>query len=114
LQTYFVTFTESGLHSGTSWSVTLNRTTLSSKTSTITFSITNETYSYTIDKISGYNISTFSGSITVNGKDVTQSITFSSAPSTPTSNTDLYIIIGAVAAIAVVGAVVTITMRKRK
>lgn len=51
-----------------------------------------------------------------------QSITFSSVPSTttkpkkpsPSSKTDLYIIIGAVAAIAVVGAVVTIMMRKRK
>jgi len=120
---YSVTFTESGLSSGTSWSVTLNGTTLSSTTNTITFSMTNGTYSYSIGKISGYNISISSGSLTISGRNVTQSITFSSVPSTtpppkqpstPTSsNTDLYIIIGAVAAVAVVGAVVAI-MRKRK
>ena len=120
---YTVTFTESGLSSGTSWSVTFNGTTLSSTTNTITFSLPNGTYSYSIGKISGYNISSSSGTLTVNGKNVTLSITFSSVPSTtpppkkpstPTSNTDLYIIIGAVAAIAVVGAVVAIMMRKRK
>ncbi|MCW6168960.1 MAG: thermopsin [Thermoplasmatales archaeon] len=120
---YTVTFTESGLSSGTSWSVTLNGTTESSTTNTITFSLPNGTYSYTIANISGYNISKPSGSVTVNGKNVTQSINFSQAPSTtpppkkpstPTSsNTDLYIIIGAVVAVAVVGAVVAI-MRKKK
>ncbi|MCL4421102.1 MAG: thermopsin [Candidatus Thermoplasmatota archaeon] len=121
---YTVAFTESGLPSGTSWSVTLNGTTLSSTTNTITFSLQNGTYSYTIGSISGYNISSSSGSISINGKNVTQSITFSSVPSTtppppkrastPTSDTDLYIIIGAVAAVAVVGAVVAIMVRKRK
>ncbi len=102
--------------------MTLKGTTLSSKTNTISFYLTNGTYSYSIGKISGYNISKSSGSLTVSGKYVTESITFSSVPSTspppkkpstPTSNTDLYIIIGAVAAVAVVGAVVA-TMRKRR
>jgi hypothetical protein len=124
IELYTVAFTESGLPSGTSWSVTLNGTTLSSTTNIITFSITNGTYSYTIGKISGYNTSISSGSLTVNGKNVAQSITFSSVPSTTSppkkpstpssSNTDLYIIIGAVAAVAVVGAVVAIMMRKKK
>jgi hypothetical protein len=122
--TYLATFTESGLSSGTSWSVTFNGTTLSSTTNTIAFSVTNGTYSYTIGKISGYNISTSSGSLTISGKNITQSITFSSVPSTTpppkkpstpsSSNTDLYIIIGAVAAVAVVGAVATIMIRKKK
>ena len=121
---YAATFTESGLPPGASWSVTLNETTLSSKTNTITFSLPNGTFSYTIGKISGYNISKSSGSLTVNGKNVAQSITFSSVssttpppkkPSTPSSsNTDLYIIIGAIAVATVVGAVVAIMMRKRK
>jgi len=123
LLTYNITFTESGLPSGTSWSVTLNGTTLSSKTNTIAFSLPNGTYSYTIGNISGYNISKSSGSLTISGKNVTQSVTFSSVPSTTpppkkplasTSNTDLYIIIGAVAAVAVAGAVVAMMMRKRK
>ena len=121
--TYSVTFTESGLSSGTSWSVTLNGTTLSSKTSTITFALPNGTYSYTIGNVSGYNISKSSGSLTISGNNLTKSITFSQVPSTTpsknppspsSSNTDLYIIIGAVSAVAVAGAVVTIMLRKKK
>ena len=123
IELYTVAFSESGLPSGTPWSVTLNGTTLSSTTNTITFSIANGTYSYIIGNISGYNISKSSGSLTVNGKNLSESVTFSSVPSItpppkkpsiPTSNNDLYIIIGAVAAVAVVGAVVTIMIRKRK
>ena len=118
---YVVTFKESGLPPGTSWSVTFNGTTLSSKTSTITFSLPNGTYSYSISKISGYNISTSSGTLTVSGNNLAKSITFSQVPSTTPpkkpsspSNTDLYIIAGTVAAVAVIGAVVAIMMRKRK
>jgi hypothetical protein len=74
---YKVTFTESGLPSGTSWSVTFNRATESSTTDTITFSVPNGTYSYTIGSVSGYTVSPSSGSITVNGASVSESITFS-------------------------------------
>ena len=76
--TYKVTFTESGLPSGTSWSVTLNGTTESSTTSTIVFSEINGTYSYTINSVSGYTVSSSSGSVTVNGKNAAQSVTFTS------------------------------------
>jgi YVTN family beta-propeller protein len=75
--TYGVTFTESGLPSGTSWSVTLNGTTESSTTDTITFSVPNGTYSYTIATVNrDYAPSPSSGSITVNGANVNQAITF--------------------------------------
>ena len=128
LQTYSVTFTESGLHSGTDWYVNItesNGTVYDSgpiTNSSYSFELSNGTYSYTIGNIPGYNISRSSGSLTVSGKNVTQSITFSSVPPvpqlpkkpSPSSNTDLYIIIGAVAAVAVIGAVVAIMMRKRK
>ncbi|MEM4105369.1 MAG: S53 family peptidase, partial [Thermoplasmata archaeon] len=47
--TYTVTFTESGLPSGTSWSVTFNSNTKSSTTNTISFTgIANGTYSYSV------------------------------------------------------------------
>jgi len=75
---YTVTFTETGLPSGTSWSVTFNGTTESSSTNTITFSVPNGTYSYTIGSVSGYTASPSSGSITVNGANVNQAITFTS------------------------------------
>ena len=115
---YSIAFTESNLSSGTSWSVTLNGTTLSSTTSTITFSMPNGTYSYTVSNVSGYSVSTSSGSVTVNGSSESITISFTSinksSPSPGISNTDLYIIIGIVAAAAVIGAAVTIMIRKRK
>ena len=78
--TYAVTFGESGLPSGTFWSVTLNGQTLSSTTSTITFSEPNGTYSYTVGAVSGYTASPSSGTVTVNGAPPTVAITFT--PST--------------------------------
>jgi len=76
LVTYTVTFTESGLPSGTSWSVTLNEITKSSTTNTITFSIPNGTYSYSIGSVNGYTTSPSSGTITVNGANVNIAVTF--------------------------------------
>ncbi|MEM3325620.1 MAG: S53 family peptidase, partial [Thermoplasmata archaeon] len=64
--TYTVTFTESGLPSGTSWSVTFNSNTKSSTTNTISFTgIANGTYSYSVGAVSGYTASPSSGTITV-------------------------------------------------
>ncbi|MEM3844072.1 hypothetical protein, partial [Metallosphaera sp.] len=74
--TYTVTFTESGLPSGTSWSVTLNGYEQSSTSTTISFTETNGTYSFTVTQITDYSASPSSGSITVNGAAVSQSITF--------------------------------------
>ncbi|MGC8580584.1 MAG: hypothetical protein ACP5MB_11100, partial [bacterium] len=73
---YSVTFTESGLPSGTSWSVTLNGTTLSSSNSTISFYEPNGTYSYTIGSISGYSSSPSSGLVTISGLSQTIAIRF--------------------------------------
>ncbi|MEM0138982.1 MAG: hypothetical protein QW100_04615, partial [Thermoplasmatales archaeon] len=73
---YTVTFTESGLPSGTIWSVTLNGSTLTSSSSSVTFSEPNGTYSYVTGSASGYTASPSSGSIKVNGASVTQSVTF--------------------------------------
>ncbi len=83
--TYTVTFTESGLASGTSWSVTLNGTTSSSSTSTISFSEPDGSYSYSIGSVSGYTASPSSGTITVNGANVNQAITFTKSTTTSTS-----------------------------
>ncbi len=91
--------------------------------SSYSFQLSNGTYSYTIGSISGYNTTQRSGSISVSGRNTSQSATFSKVSPTPppkkptsptTPNTDLYIIIGAVAAVAVIGMVVAIMMRKKK
>jgi len=60
---YSLTFTEQGLPTGTSWSVTVNGTTLTSTTSSITFTLTPGYYSYTIGTVSGYNSNVTSGNV---------------------------------------------------
>ncbi len=69
---YNTTFTETGLPSGQSWSVTIGSQTVSSTTSSLVFSLANGTYNYTVAAVSGYHSSVASGTIQVNGS--TQSI----------------------------------------
>jgi hypothetical protein len=76
-QQYSFTFIETGLPSGTSWSINLGGTTLSSTTSAITFSgLSAQQYSYTVSAVSGYTASPFSGTVTLTGSGQTQTITF--------------------------------------
>ena len=74
IATYTVTFTESGLPAGTSWSVTVNGTTHSSTSNTITFSEPNGTYPYSIADVPGWHQTTlpYSGSVTVDGASVSE------------------------------------------
>ena len=76
LVTYTITFTENGLPSGTSWSVTLNNITKTSTNATITISEPNGSYSYIISSISGYRANAYSGTINVNGNQVVINITW--------------------------------------
>ena len=78
---YSVAFSESGLPAGTNWTVTLAGQTLSSTTGPITFHEPNGTYSFTVGSVPGYTANITSGSVTVNGKQVSRSITFT--PSAP-------------------------------
>ena len=95
--------------------MTLNGATLSFTTNTIVFNEPNGTYSYTIGSVSGYTVSPSSGTITVNGANVNQAITFTPVITTapPSSNDYLIYIITAVVVIsAVIG--VAVAMRRRK
>jgi len=85
--TYPVTFTESGLPSGTSWSVTFNGQTSSSTSTTVSFSAVDGTYSYTIGAVSGYTSSPSSGSVTVNGASAGVSVTFTASSTPPPTQT---------------------------
>ncbi len=86
---YVVTFTESGLPSGTAWYVNLSNGMKSGAitTSTYSFSLTNGSVSYTISGTSGYSANKTSGSITVNGHNTSISVKFtkpsSATPSPP-------------------------------
>jgi hypothetical protein len=71
-----VTFQETGLHTGTSWSVTLGSTTESSVSSTIAFpGIGNGTYAYSTLFASGYAATPANGTLDITGP-VTQDVTF--------------------------------------
>jgi hypothetical protein len=74
--TYQVTFTESGLTSGTSWSVTLNGTATPSTTTTVVFSEKNGTYAYSVAAVAGYTAAPTSGNVTVAGSAMSVTITF--------------------------------------
>ena len=73
---YKVNFVESGLTSGTAWSVTFNGTTNESTTDMITFTVANGSYQFTVASISGYTVTPASGTVIVNGSSVTENITF--------------------------------------
>jgi len=117
-QKYVVVFTESGLPSGITWYVNLtsfNRTSMNSGQitgSSYSFDLTNGTYSYTIQTANKiYEPSVSSGSFTVNGVPITDTVTF--LKSSSISSTEIYVIVGVVAAIAVVtGAVLVIRKKK--
>jgi len=84
---YVVTFTETGLASGATWSATLDSRTLginesidSSGPGAIKFAgISNGTYSFSVNA-SGYPAVPSSGTIVVDGMDVTQAIAFGPPP----------------------------------
>ncbi|MCW3998615.1 MAG: PQQ-binding-like beta-propeller repeat protein [Candidatus Bathyarchaeota archaeon] len=76
---YDVVFTQTGLASGTRWSVTLNGNTQTSTTDTVTFSgVSDGSYSYFVNAPGGYNASVTFGAITVDGENVEQSVLFTS------------------------------------
>src|SRR5712664_4672761 len=86
LQENPVVFNENGLSNGTSWSVTLDGTTMYSRLPDIIFSKPNGTYSFTIVPPSGYYATPSSGTITVKGPGATETILFR-VPWTTTSAT---------------------------
>jgi hypothetical protein len=79
---YFdVDFQESGLPSGTSWSVTLGSTTDSTSGSSIQFtSLLNGSYSFSLPPVEGYLSSPDQGTINVTGANVATTISFTALP----------------------------------
>ncbi|MFG1555474.1 MAG: hypothetical protein AAE985_03285 [Thermoplasmataceae archaeon] len=75
-QSYTLTFTESGLSSGTSWTIDLNGNTISTTSSSISFPEPDGSYSYSIGSISGYGLSPSSGTANINGGSTTVSVTY--------------------------------------
>lgn len=80
LVTYTVTFSDLGLPSTSSWSVTLGGTVRASENNgSISFAEANGTYNYSISPVSGFNIAPKLGSVTVNGTGRNIGIDFTAA-----------------------------------
>ena len=76
-QEYPVVFNENGLGNETSWSITLDGETRSSKLPDIVFSKPNGTFPFTTNPVPSYVSTPSSGSITVSGAEVREPIRFS-------------------------------------
>ena len=74
--TYTVTLTETGLSSGTNWSVTLAGLTKYSTSTTITFNEPNATYAYTVSNTSYYYTSSYSGTLRISGAAQSENIAY--------------------------------------
>jgi sugar lactone lactonase YvrE len=114
---YAVTFTETGLPSGTNWSVTIGGSTHSSTGPSIGFNEPNGTHVYTLGTVSGYSASNETGVVTVNAAAASVTIAFTSSSSgsggSGLSTTDLIVLaIVVIAIIAAIGALVL--MRRNK
>jgi len=78
---YTVTFVESGLAAGTSWSVTFNGAPQASTSASISFTVPNGVYAYSVSVPSGYtSSSTLSGTLTVDDGNVIKNIVFTPIP----------------------------------
>jgi YVTN family beta-propeller protein len=73
---YPLNFTESGLPLGTNWSVALDGSSRSSTTSTVGFSTSNGTYSFSIPAVAGFLPTPSNGTVTINGSGLVEALTF--------------------------------------
>jgi hypothetical protein len=125
LISYLITFTETGLPSGTNWTVILNGINQTYYTPALDFMMPNGTYQYTIGAEPGYNSSIISGIIVIHGSGYSRTVTFTQKPRVNKSpskepllsqlnNNRLYEIIGAAAVTSVIAAVVIISLTRRR
>ena len=75
-KTFTVSFSEANLPSGSLWNIILNGETTSTNSASTSYSLTNGTYEFKIPNVGSWYAIPSSGTITVNGKAITQNITF--------------------------------------
>ena len=77
---YLVGFQEYGLPAGTSWNATLGGMTRNSTGLWINFTASNGTYTFDVPAVTGYAANSSAGNLTVQGRSVTVTLTFSPVP----------------------------------
>lgn len=78
-----LTFSETGLPAGTSWSVALNGILWSSVTPWINFTLANGTYTYRVTPVAGLVVSPSSGAVTLSGAPTTVTVKFATPVAGP-------------------------------
>ena len=113
-ETFSVTFTETGLSSGASWSVSVNGVTVSGTNASITVPVPMGTFTYSV-AASGYSATPSSGSVTISGPGQSVAVSFSSTTSlATTSDLNTYFAAAlALAAIALVVALIALFWRRK-
>jgi hypothetical protein len=114
---YTITFSETGLPSGASWSVTLDGVTVQSTNSTIVFPVANGTYPYLVQSTGGSAASPASGSIHIAGSSTTMSISFGGSGGSGSgglSGPQIAVLVGLVAAGAIVLGALLLSRRTRQ
>ena len=111
--TYLVTFVESGLAAGTTWSISFNGSAATSAAAgtSLVLSVGNGTYPFTVGTVSGYVANVTSSSVHVHGAPVTVAIQFTNLVNIgPRENTFLglpgwegYSLVGVLALAVVLG-----------
>jgi hypothetical protein len=113
---YAVTFTESGLPSGTTWNVSFAGTSQTSTGATITFHVSNGSYTYKVVNVSGYTLVPFSGTQLVSGPGASITVVFtanSSTASTPGGPAAFWGLLAVVIVLAVILALLLLRGRKK-
>jgi hypothetical protein len=116
---YEVTFSQTGVPTGATWNAAVSDVNSSSTGASITFPLSNGTYTYAITVPSGYVATPTGGVLTVNGKaaTVTVQVTATTVTTTTTNNglsTLAYELIGLFVALAVVFLITTLYFARKK
>jgi ABC-type transport system substrate-binding protein len=118
LVTFDVTFSETGLSSGTNWSVTVNLREMSSTTPSITFAEPNGTYTFSLTPPPGTTAAVHAGTVVVNGTAVGETIAFTSTTGSPQflglPNGEGYALVGLLLVAAVVVIAIVIARRRAR
>jgi len=114
---YSVFFVELGLPQGQLWSITLGIASHNSSTTTVVFSVSNGSFTYTVGVVVGYTSSPSGGNLSVSGKNVTEQIQFNSTSAGAGANGGLsaldYGLIGVLVALAVAGLLLALYVRRK-
>jgi hypothetical protein len=110
---YTVTFSESGLPSGTSWSVTFNGVATTSTTDTITFQVANGSYAYSIGGVSGYTNTPSTGTQLVSGPGASLTVVYASTTTNLAGSAVFWGLLAAVIVLALLAVLLWVRGRKK-